>query len=171
MEPTLPKAMIFVRHAIATPAEAFDGPDSERPLTPKGAAKAAKIFAKLTQLYRPTRVISSPLVRAKATAELLQGALPRPRPAVEISSALGLEATVEAWRSEIARLDFAADDVVVIVGHEPSIGALFASHLGLKDPVPFKKASIGILAPETLSHGTLVAFLPPKAFLDRRPIG
>lgn len=168
MEPVLPQTLIFVRHAIAVPGDEFDGTDEARPLTSKGAVKAAKIFAKFAALpYRPTRLVSSPLVRAKETAALLAAALPRPRPEVELSDALKPEATVEQWRQEIARLDFRADDVVVLFGHEPSIGALFASHLGLKRPLPFKKAGIAIIEPETLATADLVAFLPPKMLLGK----
>jgi phosphohistidine phosphatase len=168
----LPKVLIFVRHAIAVDAEDFDGPDAERPLTKKGVKKATKVFTKLVEHYRPTRIVTSPYVRARDTAQLLKDALAGvdetgdAGPPVILTSALTPDATWDDWRAELAsgKLGITADDVVCVVGHEPSLGLFFCRHIGFSEAIPFKKAGIGVIEPETLTRARLIAFAPARFF-------
>jgi phosphohistidine phosphatase len=153
------RRLVFIRHAIAEDRDAFDGPDAQRPLTKQGRSRARAAFAAAFEHLSPTRILTSPFVRATQTAELVQELLPARVPQEECA-ALRPDADWAAWTSALKELEKAwkPDEVVVIVGHEPSIGALFAGHLGLRAPVPFKKAGIGVVE----GDGSLIAFLPPR---------
>jgi phosphohistidine phosphatase SixA len=168
---TLPKTIIFVRHGIAVPAEDFAGPDAERPLTRKGEKKARKVFQRLLEHYAPSRIVTSPYKRALDTAALLQAAIEaRGRSPVPIdrTEALLPDADWDGWHAylgaAVAAGTFDADDVVVIVGHEPSLGVIFCRHIGFPEAIPFKKAGIGVLEPETLTRARLIAFAPARFF-------
>jgi len=68
---------LLVRHAAAVPRGMPGIPDDERPLTPKGRAKfsaAAKGLARIAR--RPDVLLTSPLPRARATAEIAARAAP-----------------------------------------------------------------------------------------------
>ena len=77
------------RHAKAAPGE----PDEERELTGKGRRQAAELGTRLASLPEPPVVVlSSPLVRARQTAELIASATRAP---LEIEQRLAPGATVE----------------------------------------------------------------------------
>ena len=107
--------LYIVRHAIAFERDAARWPDDRaRPLTPDGVRKFRKAARGLRQVAGAVpRVLVSPLVRAKQTAELLT-----------------LEAGWPAAQEEAAivarcarRRDSAA---LAVVGHEPQLSALLA---------------------------------------------
>jgi phosphohistidine phosphatase len=167
----LPGTIIFVRHAVAVAAEEFAGPDADRPLTKKGEKKARKVFAHLLEHYAPTRIVSSGYKRAVETAALLQEAISErggAAVAVDQTDALVPAATWEEWHdwlgAAVAKGAFAADDVVVVIGHEPSLGLIFCRHIGFPEAIPFKKAGIGVIEPETLTRAKLIAFAPARFF-------
>ena len=67
--------LLLIRHAAAVPRGTPGVPDDERPLTPDGKAKfrvAARGLARVTR--RPDLLLTSPLLRARATAEIALGA-------------------------------------------------------------------------------------------------
>ncbi|MCU1545795.1 MAG: mismatch repair protein MutT [Homoserinimonas sp.] len=74
-------AIIAVRHGKAVPAEAWDGPDSTRPLLQRGIDQANSIAAAIAA-YGPAKLITSTATRCVATLQ----------PVVEMS-ALPLKAT------------------------------------------------------------------------------
>ena len=80
--------LLIVRHAIAFERNIARWPDdADRPLSPKGVARAAKAAAGIKQLVRaPTRVLASPLVRAQQTAAILSEVAGWPRAASAPSS-------------------------------------------------------------------------------------
>jgi 8-oxo-dGTP pyrophosphatase MutT (NUDIX family)/broad specificity phosphatase PhoE len=59
-------AIIVVRHGKAVPPEAWDGPDSTRPLLERGTEQAASIALGLAA-YRPVHIITSTAARCIAT--------------------------------------------------------------------------------------------------------
>ena len=62
--------LLVVRHAIAVPHGTPEIPEDERPLTPKGEKRfrvAARGLARICR--RPDVLLSSPLVRARQTAD------------------------------------------------------------------------------------------------------
>ena len=129
--------LILWRHA-----DAEDGrDDAARRLTSKGRKQAARMGAWLdSHLPKSARVIVSPAVRARETAD----ALPRER---TTSAAVNTGATPEAvlkaagWRS--------GADTVVVVGHQPTLGSAAALALtGKPLPWSFRKGAVWWLRAE-----------------------
>ena len=68
--PLDPPVLYLVRHAKAGSRYRFDGPDAERPLTPKGAEQARQLAALMDTSPRSVRrALSSPAARCVQTIE------------------------------------------------------------------------------------------------------
>ncbi|HTO90122.1 MAG TPA: histidine phosphatase family protein [Candidatus Sulfotelmatobacter sp.] len=122
----------LLRHGDAAPAS--EGGDAARRLTERGRSNVAWIANQVAAGPRPTRLFSSPLARARETAELvaqrLNGAL-----AIEGLPELGPECEPEDVLQALSDRGIASGHVLM-VGHQPLIGRL-ASHLtGTELPVP-----------------------------------
>ena len=97
------------RHAKAAPGE----PDDLRELTPKGRRQAEALGEQLAALPNPPAlVLSSPLVRARQTAEAIAAATGAQ---LEIERRLAPGATVDDLRDAVA----GRDGPVATVGHQP----------------------------------------------------
>lgn len=116
--------LYVLRHGIAAERDARRYPDDGlRPLTGKGVARMRREAAGMRALgLRLDAIISSPLLRARQTAEIAREALGAP---LSISDALVPGAHPALLLAEIAatRGDAAA---VMVVGHEPHLGRLVA---------------------------------------------
>jgi 8-oxo-(d)GTP phosphatase len=62
--------LLIVRHGHAEPKQAWNGPDMDRPLVPRGR-RQAKVLSKDLARYRPVRVMSSPSTRCRQTVQPL----------------------------------------------------------------------------------------------------
>jgi len=154
--------VLIVRHAIAVEHGTPGIPDEERPLTPEGERRfrrAARGLARLTR--RPDVLFSSPLPRARRTAEIAARAWGR----VAVTDAPAL---VAGELDEVARLleEHREARLVALVGHEPSLSAILARLLGSRDGgrLTFRKGGAALVdLPGPLSEGgQLVWFLPPR---------
>lgn len=111
--------LYFLRHGDA--GSAWKGDDTQRPLTPEGAAalrSAAVLWRRLN--LRPDVVISSPLARAKETARLfVDGVGLRRDPVVDQRLSPGA-----GW-GDFGRAIADHPDArrVLFVGHEPDLSA------------------------------------------------
>jgi phosphohistidine phosphatase len=115
--------LYLIRHA-----KAEDGaPDQHRPLSADGRRAARAVGEALhEQGVKLHAIVSSPLVRAVETAELVAVALEFDR-ALEISAALepgGAPSEI------IERLILSREHATALVGHEPSMGNLLSALLG-----------------------------------------
>ena len=157
--------LYFLRHAIAAdPQTAGFSEDSERPLVAEGVKKmkkAAKGMKSAVSMF--DRVISSPYVRARETAEIVVNALAFPG-TVEFSESLIPGADFR----EFAKLlkQFSGEDRVLFVSHEPTISH-FVSRLvssGQDVSIDIKKSSLCRvdLADGVAGHGQLKWLLSPK---------
>jgi phosphohistidine phosphatase len=121
--------LYLIRHAEATPlGEGGITEDAERPLTPKGEEQAKKLGAALRQKgLQPGVVVSSPLLRARQTAELLLQGLGEPAPSMRVSE----DISPGGKRRRLSRFvkDLAADKVA-LVGHQPDLGEFAAWLIG-----------------------------------------
>lgn len=113
------KTLVIVRHSYALPGYAAGvNSDEERPLSNEGREKAAVTAARLSQLnIQPELILTSPLLRAEQTAEILAETLCAP---VEKSFELnGLkdERDVCAFLRELLE----RADCIVAVGHNPNV--------------------------------------------------
>jgi phosphohistidine phosphatase len=159
----------LVRHAIA--AERGDAwPDDElRPLTPDGVRRMARGVEGLAALdVRVELVVTSPLVRARQTAELVaagvRGADGRTTPAVVVRPELAPDGSPVAVMTALAAQTTAS--TFALVGHEPDLGALAAWLVGAARPIPFRKGAVcridGRGWPARRGSADLVWFATPK---------
>lgn len=115
----------LVRHAEAfEPSEKRWPDDRLRPLTPDGRREFRKAAAAIVRIAGPVdRVLTSPLVRARETAEILeQAGWPRADEAMQFAPDESAEVALAAVR--------ACDvDRVAIVGHQPNLGDLLSLSL------------------------------------------
>ncbi|HSM13692.1 MAG TPA: histidine phosphatase family protein [Thermoanaerobaculia bacterium] len=114
--------VLLVRHAIATDRDRFRGPDGERPLTAEGIRRFRRGARALADLVPELELVcSSPLVRARQTAELLVAAHPA-RPllaeAIELAPGGSAAAAFELVRAQKGVATSA------LVGHEPGLSRL-----------------------------------------------
>jgi phosphohistidine phosphatase len=101
--------LILVRHAEAAPGN----PDELRPLTPDGRAAARELGERLAG-ERPDAVVSSPLLRARDTAEAIAAAAGL---TAEADGRLAPGATAGDVRAAVA----GRGETVVAVGHVPDL--------------------------------------------------
>ena len=162
--------LMIVRHAIAVEhGDPAYRRDEDRPLTPEGmhkfrlAARGLKEFA-----ARPQRIISSPLIRARQTAEILR-------------DVVAPDAKIEFCDDLVPGGDFAkalqfvkalGSERVAIVGHEPHLSG-FTSYLLVgeraKASVLYKKGGASLVTfPNSpgAGHGTLEWLIQPGALRD-----
>ncbi len=118
--------LYIVRHAIAVergdPAYPWD---DDRPLTPEGIHKfrlAAKGLERLG--VRPDRILSSPLLRARQTAEIFRDAV---QPHMDIEATPHLKPDADFGKS-LGAVAVPGVKSVAVVGHEPHLSG-FASYL------------------------------------------
>jgi phosphohistidine phosphatase len=129
--------LYLVRHAIAE--NRADGDDDARALSAGGKAKMNRVAEGLRKLkIRPDLILTSPLVRARQTAEILAQSLHGAKVEVlpELAPAGAVVAVIPALRPH-ARLK-----AVMLVGHQPCLGELLSLLLtGSKERIliDFKK--------------------------------
>lgn len=154
--------LLLVRHASAVPRGTPGISDDERPLTPRGERRFRQAARGLASaLSRPDAVLTSPLPRAAATADLLAEAWgrlePRPEPAL-------VGGTLD--EVQVALRGFEAGATVALVGHEPDLSEWLGALLGCPrgEGLAFRKGGAALVeVPGTLAEGgSLLAFLPPR---------
>ncbi len=162
--------LLIVRHAQAAPAGVRGVSDDDRPLTKDGTADFARVAGVLARIaLRPGVVLTSPLLRARQTAEIACKAW-RPRvQRVEVVPALAQSDAASVTRC-LARHRHAP--LVMVVGHEPGVSTLLAHLLGAKSPsgLAFKKGGAALVEtadPRVRGSAELIWFLPPKVLLGR----
>lgn len=162
---------ILFRHGIAMDREEWDGPDSQRPLTAKGAEKTRQAVAGLVRLkIKPTHLLSSPYLRAKETAKLVRDAF-EVRADVQVCDELLPDSPPDKLLVLLNSLPENA--CVVCVGHEPHLGDA-AGLILFGEPVPglsLKKAGACALsfdAAPKAGRGALRWWLTPAHLRELR---
>jgi phosphohistidine phosphatase len=158
----LPRTIVLVRHAIA--AERGDAwpDDALRPLTERGVSRFKVAARGLAWLDLDIEEVwTSPLVRARQTADLLAAALGGP-PVRTLDSL-----TPGGTPASVARAIESATrgSRLALVGHEPDVGALASWWLGSARGVAFKKGGacrIDVGALSRPGSGELAWCLPPR---------
>lgn len=114
----------LVRHAKADPGE----PDEHRTLSEHGRRQAEDLGARLAREgVHPDAVLSSPLLRARETAEAIATATGAK---VEPDERLGPGATADALREAVS----GRGGTVIVVGHQPDCSQIAAAILGGPEP-------------------------------------
>jgi phosphohistidine phosphatase len=156
---------VLLRHGIAVEQDEWEGPDTNRPLTERGAKRVAQVAAGLNRLgVRPTHVFSSPLIRAIETAKIVHRSL-RVRSAVQIVDALLPDAPPNQLLSVMQ--DLLPESSVLCIGHEPHLGLAASVMLSGRATAsfPMKKAGaclIELPMPAKPGRGVLRWWLTPS---------
>ena len=130
--------IIFVRHAAAIDRDA-DIADDRRYLTPKGRVffrETARTMIK--KGVEPDLILTSPLLRAVQTADILAESLAYNGPLAAVDE---LEPGFDLSRLKKVLGDYQQSSELVIVGHEPDLSSIVCDLLGLPDGFNFKKGS------------------------------
>jgi phosphohistidine phosphatase len=158
--------LYIMRHGIAverTATTVMD--DAKRPLTPEGKEKMREIAAGLVRAdFDPDWIVSSPLVRAVETAEIVGEGLAS-KPPLDFCDALRPGGDPEALITFLAKRSNRRR--VLVVGHEPDLGELAARLIGAgrNANMPFKKGgccliTFSVFPPK--APGRLVWWLTPR---------
>jgi phosphohistidine phosphatase len=157
--------VVLFRHGPAGEADPQLWPnDALRPLSPRGEERTMKAALGVAELEpRIVRIISSPLLRSRASAQALHDAL-----ALESRVTLcdGLAPGGSAIQLLDALPDVREDEAVALVGHEPDLGKLAGTLLfGAPAHLAIKKAgacAIEFDGRARAGGGRLLWFLPPR---------
>jgi phosphohistidine phosphatase len=158
-----PYELYFVRHGLAEERGEAWPDDTKRPLSADGISrmrKAARGLARFGLLVDV--VLSSPLVRARQTADILAAEI-EPRPSLVNIDSLAPDGSYAAVIADLEK--HARKTRIALVGHEPMIGELAARLIGSRHPIEFKKGSVCRIDVEDLppaGPGDLRWMLPPK---------
>ena len=163
--------LYLIRHGIAVDRGSYPI-DAERPLTPEGDRKTRKVAKQLAKLEIQFDILfTSPLVRARQTAEILQErGLARE---LHETPTLAPGGEIHRWLDELSwlQLSHKGDRLCFgLVGHQPDLGnwaqMLVWGEAG--DRIVLKKAGIiGLTLPESGSPigGSWLFWLTPPKFL------
>lgn len=153
--------LLLLRHADASASAVTD---DLRPLSDKGRQQAQRVarFCKEHNI-QPEIILSSPFLRTEETAQIL---------AEELGSELVLTAFLAAGMMPFAAMEELRAslrfDCVMLVGHEPDLGALAGALLGAGNPgaIRFRKATLASLEVESMTcGGANLEFLIPAKML------
>jgi phosphohistidine phosphatase len=113
--------LYLIRHGIAE-ERSPDLEDEKRELTAKGQDKTQKVAKRLSELgLRFELILTSPLTRARQTAEILQACGLSSH--LEESSHLSPEGSFYSWLNWLEQKQMLATDTqLALVGHEPDLG-------------------------------------------------
>lgn len=134
---------LLVRHAAAGDRHRWDGPDEERPLSPKGR-RQAELLVPLLEPYGVTRLLSSPYVRCTETFEPLAAATGLDiEPRSELAEGASADATLSLLRDT-------SDGSVALCTHGDVVpevldGLADADGLDLPRRYPYEKGSVWVI--------------------------
>ncbi len=163
--------LYLIRHGIAEEKQPDIKKDEERSLTKEGRQKTEKVAQRIKKLgLQFETIVTSPLVRARQTAEILI--------ANELSSQweesphLAPNGNISSWlKYWLEPKNYAQNTQIALVGHEPGLSNWAEILLwgDIKNSLVLKKAGmIGIKLPETgspLGRSQMFWLTPPKYLL------
>jgi phosphohistidine phosphatase len=151
----------FLRHGIAVERDAWTGEEAERPLTDEGIHKTAAVAAALARLdLGLNAIVTSPLARARHTAEIAADALSLRSYLIEdVRLAPGfnrakLRAVLQDHRDAAA---------LMLVGHEPDFSETLSEIIG-GGRLKMRKAGVALVdLPEAdAKRGRLLWLATPR---------
>jgi len=151
--------LYLLRHADAGDPEKWNGPDAQRPLSPKGEKQSERLGRFLAGMgFRPDAILSSPKLRASQTADRVAEELDVP---VTLDARLG--GGVDEDVVEAILRDAGDPRQAVLVGHDPDFSTLLQS-LCVARNMEMKKgalARIDLIRPVGSGPGDLRWLVPP----------
>lgn len=161
--------LYLIRHGIAVDRSEVSE-DSQRPLTPQGWEKTQRVARRLRQLdLQFEQLLTSPLIRARQTAEILVSAGLAPH--LEVASALAPGGSFSQWLAWLNDWQQAGHASLALVGHQPDLSQWAELLLWgeARSALILKKAGIiGITLPAAeppISSSQLFWLAPPKLLL------
>ena len=153
----------LIRHGVAEERGDAWPDDTRRPLTERGMDRLRKSARGLARLEVALEVVlTSPLVRAKQTADIVASAFD-PRPHIVTADSLAPGGSYQALVADLEKQSRRTS--IALVGHEPGMGELAARLAGSRHPFELKKGAVIRIdvdaLPPTLP-GTLKWFLTPR---------
>jgi phosphohistidine phosphatase len=149
--------LYFFRHGEADWPN-WNKSDDERPLTKAGAKEVRKVATLLSQLKIAPLILTSPLPRARQTAEIAAQVLD-----AELQEASDLKPGFNAARLVKLMQEFSGRDLMV-VGHEPDFSRTIHELTG--GAIKLSKAGIALVdLDESTRQGRLRWLFPPKIAL------
>jgi phosphohistidine phosphatase len=162
--------LYLVRHAIAAERGPNYPDDRKRPLTSQGIARFKHAVEGLKSFdVKLELVLTSPLVRATHTAELLMAGIGG-KPRLETLDALAPGGRMSQVLDAIARHSKRTHHIA-LVGHEPDLGEIAARLLRARGTIEFKKGAVCCIELDgamPIGPGTLRWLLPPRALRKLR---
>jgi phosphohistidine phosphatase len=158
-----PYELYLIRHGLA--AERGDAwpDDAKRPLTEEGISRLRKTARGLARLgVSIDTVLTSPLVRARQTAEIIAAGFDS-RPTIVNVESLAPEGSFAGVVADLEK--HSRKPRIALVGHEPAIGEVAARLIGSRHAFEFKKGAICRIDVEELpptGPGDLRWFLTPR---------
>ncbi|MDB5026677.1 MAG: phosphohistidine phosphatase, SixA [Candidatus Eremiobacteraeota bacterium] len=159
-----PEKLYFLRHGVAADADSWRGDDFDRPLTDEGRERMALEAEAIKRLgLGLDRIVTSPLVRARQTAEIVAGALGIGNALVEderLGPGFGLERLADVLQAHRGA------KALMLVGHEPTLSATVGRLIG-GAALDFKKGAVARvdLSDGSRLRGVLIWLAPPKVLL------
>lgn len=158
-----PVELYLIRHGPAAERGEAWPDDNKRPLTHRGMARLRREVHALDSLgISFDEILSSPLVRARQTAEVLADGFSA-RPPLGLMDALSPGGTAAQVLEELGK--HSRRRRIALVGHEPNLGELAAKLIGARAALEFKKGAICRIDVDTLPParaGRLRWFVTPK---------
>lgn len=158
-----PHELYLIRHGAAEERGDAWPDDTKRPLTERGITRLRQSVRGIIQLGVSLDVIlTSPLVRARQTADVVAGEFDVRPPVVQTDS-LAPGGGYQAVLSDLAKQSRRRR--IALVGHEPGLGAL-AGRLSNSHALEFKKGAIcriDVTALPPSAPGAIRWFLTPRA--------
>ncbi len=154
----------FLRHGAAADPGEWKGNDYDRPLTDDGRermAREAKAIRKLDLSL--DAILTSPLARARETAEIVAAALKGAT--VKADERLGGDFDISGLE-EILQ-DHADAKALMLVGHEPGMSGTIGRLVG-EARIDLKKGGLACveLPDASTMTGELLSLIPPKVLLS-----
>ncbi len=162
--------LYLIRHGIAE-EQTSSIKDEERSLTKEGRQKTEKVAQKIKNLgLQFDLILTSPLVRARQTAEILIAA--KLSSQLEESAYLAFNGEISNWLVDwLEPKNYSQNTQLALVGHEPCLSnwAEILVWGEAKDSFVLKKAGmIGVKLPETgspVGRSQMFWLTPPKYLL------
>ncbi|MGI0488348.1 phosphohistidine phosphatase SixA [Pantanalinema rosaneae CENA516] len=162
--------LYLIRHGLAGEHGSYAN-DNERPLTDEGKQKTRLVAKRLRQLgLQFDQMLTSPLVRARQTAEiLLEVGLSQQ---LDTSPSLAPGGELSAWLQWLAATPLSDRPCLALVGHEPGLSTWAETLVwgSAKGALILKKAgAIGLTLPNTgspIGHSELFWLTPPRLLLE-----
>jgi len=158
-----PYQLFLIRHGVAEERGDAWPDDAKRPLSEDGIERfqrAARGLARLDVWI--DIVLTSPLVRARQTADIVASAFD-PRPSIITVESLAPDGNYASLVADLEK--HGRKTRIALVGHEPGIGELGARLIGSRHSFEFKKGAVCRIDVDEIppvGPGDLRWFLTPK---------